>query len=116
MLDTTPAPSDDPRSIADLSQIDVLPATPGGPVRRRKTSLRSSPMAATSPELALEPRRPSPDGKEIAAALADDRIAAVPLTPLPVSLDPLHTEFRDLMPILPLTRAGLLEPTDRKHR
>ncbi|EIN07444.1 hypothetical protein PUNSTDRAFT_127145 [Punctularia strigosozonata HHB-11173 SS5] len=88
---------DAPSALGDLSQIADAPATPGGPVRRRKTSLRSSPMAADLSELA------APD-----AASAPDSALAAPAhrrTPHRPALDPLHTQFRALMPILPSHRA-----------
>ncbi|KAI6036361.1 hypothetical protein PISMIDRAFT_669890 [Pisolithus microcarpus 441] len=83
--------------IADLSQVslkeDFSHSTPAsGPVRRRKTSMRSNPLASTPsnptdvPIMPLLPLSPS----------------ACPTTPPPrISLDPSRVTFRHLMPVFP---------------
>ncbi|KAI6132091.1 hypothetical protein EDD16DRAFT_1699914 [Pisolithus croceorrhizus] len=83
--------------IADLSQVplkeDFSHSTPAsGPVRRRKTSMRSNPLSSTPsnptdvpimPPLPLSP-------------------SVCPTTPPPrISLDPSRVTFRHLMPIFP---------------
>ncbi|CDO69527.1 hypothetical protein BN946_scf184785.g32 [Trametes cinnabarina] len=94
-LTIEPDPTD-PWDIADLSMLkadwDQLADGPG-PVRRRKTSLRSDPLAATAPR--NEPPSPVPfpfihqDG--------------VPQTPAPRYLaDSSEIIFRDLHPIFPV--------------
>ncbi|KAH7889450.1 hypothetical protein F5I97DRAFT_533191 [Phlebopus sp. FC_14] len=101
---------DVPRStncdIADLSQIPVnedptafsetVPAS--GPVRRRKTSLRSNPLG-TGPEALNQPLsywQPFP------LFQAADHPSPCPKTPPPrFPFDPSHVTFHNLMPIFP---------------
>ncbi|KAI6005728.1 hypothetical protein EDD15DRAFT_666200 [Pisolithus albus] len=83
--------------IADLSQVplreDFSHSTPtSGPVRRRKTSMRSNPLASTPS---------NPTDVPITSLLPLSQ-SACPTTPPPrISLDPSRVTFRHLMPVFP---------------
>ncbi|KAG6333961.1 hypothetical protein ID866_5129 [Astraeus odoratus] len=105
-ITTLDTPQSQESDIADLSQIflsddfsSVSHSAPAsGPVRRRKTSLRSNPLASApgsagdnSASLQLFPFRQS----------AHDRPAS-PKTPPPrIPFDPKHVTFHNLMPVFP---------------
>ncbi|KAH6919067.1 hypothetical protein BKA70DRAFT_1381667 [Coprinopsis sp. MPI-PUGE-AT-0042] len=88
-METTPELTN-PWDIADLS---LLPESGLGPVRRRKTSLRSNPMDA--------PESPLP--VQLPLQLNDDDLPSRPATPKPSqpSLLPSAILFRNLMPVSP---------------
>ncbi|KAI6045665.1 hypothetical protein EDC04DRAFT_2559310, partial [Pisolithus marmoratus] len=85
------------QDIADLSQIPLkedfshsVPAT--GPVRRRKTSIRSNPIAST----------PSSPTDASVMSLLPLHPSVCPTTPPPrTSLDLSRVTFRNLMPVFP---------------
>ncbi|KAH7924573.1 hypothetical protein BV22DRAFT_1047376 [Leucogyrophana mollusca] len=99
-------PNFSPYDVADLSQILVdedrplpLNATPAsGPVRRRKTSLRSNPLSSGADSLSES----LPSRQLFPSYHSPDRVAICPRTPSPlISFDPRCVKFHNLMPVFP---------------
>lgn len=100
-MDTAPSEHMDPWDLADLSQlpanevIDVSDPTGPGPVRRRKTSLRTNPLASGHPsadEFPLRLRMPLLDAAQISSN---------PHTPVSQKFNPMEIQFHNLLPIFP---------------
>ncbi|KZT70165.1 hypothetical protein DAEQUDRAFT_764909 [Daedalea quercina L-15889] len=92
-----------PMDIADLSipEGDCMRAEPpsSGPVRTRKTSLRSNPLAHSS-NRALDYSPPDLHELPVYALLPADRIPSTPRTPVREAFTPSDVHFCGLQPVL----------------